>query len=115
VKLKLPYDQYATPVNAWDVARAIQLLLAGNHFGTFHIAGMDWVSRQDVATSILKCFPDALHQIEAVSTQELCQPANRPLKGGLIADKFKAMFTDFRFGTIDAFVQSVLTRSQVVF
>ena len=113
VTLKLPCDQYATPVNAWDVARAIRLLLNDNHFGIFHVAGADWVSRQDVATSILKYFPDASHQIEAVSTRALGQPADRPLKGGLLANKFTSIFRDFHFGTIDTFVQSVILRPQI--
>jgi dTDP-4-dehydrorhamnose reductase len=102
--LKLPYDQYATPVCAWDVARALLLLLQDNKHGLYHIASTDWMNRVDLALTVLKYFPDAEFDLRAVSTAELVQAAARPLRGGLHKIKFSTEYKEFRFTTVDEFV-----------
>lgn len=109
--LKLPYDQYATPVNAYDIARALYLLLRDQHKGIFHIAGTDWMNRVELALTILKYYPKAAYTLESVSTPELNQPANRPLRGGLLKSKFSALYPEFLFSNVDDYVRSKINKS----
>lgn len=102
--LTLPYDQYATPVNAWDVARAMLLLLQDRREGVFNIASTDWMNRVDLALNVLKYYPTAEYQLVPISTKDLNQPAARPLRGGLLKNKFSDLYPTFRFSTIDEYV-----------
>lgn len=106
--LKLPIDQYATPVNAYDVARAMYLLLKDSHSGIFHISSTDWMNRVELALSVLKHYPEADYELLPISTKELNQPANRPLRGGLHTGKFSALYPDFLFSNVDDFVRNSL-------
>ena len=106
--LKLPYDQYATPANAWDIARAMFLLLRDHKQGIYHIGGSEYINRVELAEMVLKYFPDAEYDMIPVSTADLKQPAARPLKGGFITDKFCGEYPDFVFGTIDNYMKEVM-------
>lgn len=108
--LKLPMDQYASPVNARDVARAIQLLLTDGHSGIFHIAATDYMNRVQLAQTILKYFPDADYELHALATNRLQQPAARPLQGGLKPAKFLSLYPSFNFSNVDDHVREVLAR-----
>lgn len=109
--LKLPYDQYATPVNAYDIARALYLLLRDQQKGIFHIAGTDWMNRVELALTILKYYPNAAYTLEVVSTPELKQPASRPLRGGLLKSKFSALYPEFLFSNVDDYVRSKINKT----
>src|SRR5690606_32448593 len=47
--LRLPVDQYATPANAYDVARAIFVLLSDKKYGIYHIGSTDYLNRVQLA------------------------------------------------------------------
>lgn len=81
--LKLPYDQYASPANAWDIARAMFLLLRDGKTGVYNIGGTDYMNRVELALRVLSYFPDAEYDLIPISTTEMKQPAARPLLGGL--------------------------------
>jgi len=102
--LKLPVDQYATPVNAWDVARAIFLLITDSKSGIYNINSTDFVNRVELVEIILARFPEAEYEMEQLSTAELNQPAARPLMGGLINDKFMGEYPDFHFSTVNDYL-----------
>jgi dTDP-4-dehydrorhamnose reductase len=102
--LKLPSDQYATPINAMDIAKAMLLLLQHNKSGIYNIASTDWMNRVDLALNILKYFPEASYELHPILTKDLNQPAARPLMGGLQKAKFSAEFPEFRFSTVDEYV-----------
>jgi dTDP-4-dehydrorhamnose reductase len=108
LNLTLPTDQYATPVNAWDVARAMLLLLQDGHSGIFHIASTDWMNRVELAMNIIKNFPGADYVLNPISTAAMQQPAARPLMGGLLKNKFSALYPTFIFSTVQDFVQENL-------
>ncbi len=110
--LKLPMDQYATPVNALDVAKAMYLLLRDQHSGIFHIAGTDFLNRVDLALRVLQYFPDANYQLECLDTKAMQQPAARPLIGGLQKTKFSALYPDFLFSNVDDYVRGILKEQQ---
>jgi dTDP-4-dehydrorhamnose reductase len=109
--LRLPLDQYATPVNAWDVARAMYLLLQNNQSGVFHIASTDWMNRVELAKTVLKYFPDAEYTMQPITTKAMQQPADRPLLGGLLKTKFSNAYPNFLFSNVDDFVKECLANA----
>ncbi len=104
--LKLPYDQFASPANAYDIARAMFLLLRDNKKGIYHIAGSDYLNRVELALRILSYFPNAEYDLLPTSTAEMKQPAARPLLGGFVKMKFASEYPDFLFGTVDSYLQT---------
>lgn len=108
LELRLPLDQYATPANAWDIARALALLIRDSKQGVYHIAGTDWVSRVQLAQRVLKYFPENESTIEPITTAELNPPADRPLLGGLVAAKFLAEYPGFVFSNVDDYLTDLV-------
>ncbi len=108
--LNLPYDQYASPVNALDVAKAMYLLLKDNHKGIFHIASTDYMNRVDLAMKVLSYFPSADYQLSVSDTKTLNQTAPRPLLGGLLKNKFSSLYPEFIFSNIDDYVLKFIER-----
>lgn len=102
--LNLPKDQYASPTNAWDIARAMLVLLTNDHSGVFHIGSTDYMNRVELALRVLKYFPNADYELKAIDTASLNQPAKRPLLGGFVKEKFSNLFPEFLFGTVDEYV-----------
>jgi dTDP-4-dehydrorhamnose reductase len=110
--LKLPYDQYASPANAWDIARAMFVLLRDGKQGVYNIGGTDYVNRVELALRVLSYFPDAEYDLVPISTDEMKQPAARPLLGGFIKAKFSSQYPEFLFGNIDSYMKEVLAAAQ---
>jgi dTDP-4-dehydrorhamnose reductase len=110
VRLRLPADQYATPINAADVARALHALIEANEHGLWHLASTDWVNRIQLAQRIARYYPSAPIELIAVPTVELAQPAARPLLGGLIAKKFLDRFPEFQFTNLDDYLSGATAR-----
>lgn len=111
VNLNLPYDQYATPINAADVALAMYSLLHDGHSGIFHLASTDFMNRVELAKRVLAYFPEAEFSLTMKSTAELNQPAPRPLRGGLLKTKFSNLYPNFQFGNVDDFIRSELRKA----
>ncbi|MEQ9186669.1 MAG: SDR family oxidoreductase [Cryomorphaceae bacterium] len=107
MELTLPYDQYATPVNAWDVARAIHLLLSSAHRGIFHFAGTDYLNRIQLAQRVASYFGHEGVSMIPVLTSDLGQSAARPLLGGMNAAKFNQEFPDFRWSNVDDYLKQL--------
>src|SRR6202044_4283039 len=100
--LKLPYDQFATPINAKDIARAMFYLLNDKKTGIYHLASTDYMNRVELATRILSYFPRAqCTNIESVDSGTLKQSAKRPLLGGLLKAKFTSEYPTFVFNSVD--------------
>ncbi len=104
--LKLPYDQYASPANAWDIARAMYLLLRDGKAGIYHIGSTDYLNRVELALRVLSYFPDAEYDLIPMSTADMQQPAPRPLLGGFVKMKFSNEYPDFLFGNVDSYLRS---------
>jgi dTDP-4-dehydrorhamnose reductase len=102
--LKLPYDQYASPANAWDIARAMFVLLRDNKKGIYHIGGTDYLNRVELALRVLSYFPDTEYDLIPISTEDMKQPAARPLLGGFLKVKFSNEYPEFLFGNIDSYL-----------
>ncbi|MBD78510.1 MAG: hypothetical protein CL840_06300 [Crocinitomicaceae bacterium] len=109
MELKLPFDQYATPVNAYDIARSLYLLISDNKSGIYNIASTDYVNRVQLAQKILQYFPSDKVKIVPVSTETINPPADRPLQGGLKTGKFLSEYSDFEFTNVDDFLNDLKT------
>lgn len=105
LELKLPFDQFANPTNAFDIARAMGLLLEHQKSGIYHVGSTDYMNRVSLALRVLKYFPGAKYNLQPISTESLSQPAARPLFGGFITAKFLSEFPDFLFSTVDEYLK----------
>jgi len=104
--LKLPYDQYASPANAWDIARAMYVLLQDHKTGIYHIGSTDYLNRVELALRVLSYFPHAQYDLIPISTADMKQPAPRPLLGGFVKMKFSNEYPEFLFGNVDSYLRS---------
>lgn len=109
---KLPVDQYATPVNASDVARAMYLLCRDGHDGIFNIASTDYINRVQLANKVLSYFDG--HKITLIPclTAELGQPAPRPLQGGLKMQKFNRLYPLFQSSSLGDYLSVLSLRTE---
>ncbi len=104
--LKLPYDQFANPTNAADIARAMALLLRDGKEGIYNMGGTDYMNRVSLALRVLKYFPEAKYTLEPLATATLQQPAPRPLNGGFIMQKFLGEYPLFVFSNLDDYLSA---------
>ncbi len=111
MELNLPVDQYATPVNAADVARAIFQLVANKATGLYHFASTDYLNRVQLAERVISYFGHEQVILKAVITAQLNQAAERPLIGGMSAVKFNEEFPDFRWTNVDNYLSVLKTRT----
>jgi len=106
--LNLPVDQYATPVNALDIAKALYLLIKDIKRGIYNIASTDYLNRVQLAQKVLGHFPGNQVEIVAKLTRDLNQPAARPLQGGLKTSKFLSEYPYFYFSGVDEYLAEKL-------
>lgn len=110
--LRLPYDQYATPVNAADIARALYLLIKDDKDGIYHLASTDYLNRVQLAEKVFRHAGRANVSYDVLDTQSLQQPAKRPLSGGLKAHKFLKEYATFYFSSVDEYLYNKLKINQ---
>lgn len=110
MELSLPVDQYATPVNAWDVARAVLTLIIHEKTGIYHFASTDYLNRIQLAERVMSYFGHEQVKLIPVTTEQLNQPAARPLLGGMNASKFNEEFPDFRWSNVDDYLKKLKKR-----
>lgn len=111
-EMLMPFDQYATPVNAYDIARALTLLIENEKTGIYNLASTDIVNRCQLANMVLKHFPNNEITVKPVLTSELNQKAKRPLNGGLLSSKFLSEFPNFEFSNVHDYLTNYLSENQ---
>jgi len=103
--LSLPYDQYATPIYAGDIARMIFELVKDNKKGIYHLSSTDYFNRYQLAAKIKSYFKENRSvSIYPVKTSDSNQAALRPLYGGLLNIKFISEYPKFVFTNVDSFI-----------
>lgn len=108
--LNLPYDQFATPIYAGDIARMVLKLVADGKKGIYHFSGTDYYNRYQLAAKVLTYFQNnRVLTIKPVKTLNSNQAALRPLNGGLLNIKFINEYPEFTFENVDSFILKVLT------
>lgn len=102
--LDLPQDQYATPINALDVARALFLLIENEKKGVYHLSSTDYYNRYQLASKVIDLC-NLKYTTSPKKTSELNQKAKRPLRGGLLNLKFMSEFPAFKNSNIDDYLK----------
>ena len=86
---RIPNDQIGSPTHVKDLAKFSIELVEENKNGIYNIAGPDLCSRYAFALKIARSFELNENLVKPISTEQLNQPAKRPLKAGLKIDKIR--------------------------
>jgi len=110
LELTVPMDQFATPINALDIARALFELIEHDKRGVYHLGSTDYMSRAQIVDRIRNYFPQKTFKINKVKTGVMGQLATRPLMGGLLSKKFLTEFPAFEFNNLDDYLKGLYGR-----
>lgn len=83
-KIRIVTDQINNPTFIDDLIQAISKVIEYKKYGIFNIGGKEFLSRYDFTIDIADFFNLDKSLIYPITTEELHQPAPRPLKSGLI-------------------------------
>ncbi len=86
-EIKIVDDQINNPTFIDDLVQGINKIVELRKEGIFHIGGNEFLSRYDFTIMIADFFNLDKSLIKKIKTEELNQPARRPLKSGLITIK----------------------------
>jgi len=86
-EIKIVTDQYGNPTYLDDLVQGIIKIIRYKKPGIFNIGGRDIVSRYDFTLMIADFFKLDASLVKKILTEDLHQPAKRPLKSGLITLK----------------------------
>lgn len=93
-RVRIIHDQIGSPTLAENLAAMVLALGTSDLGGVFNTAGADVMSRLDFARQIAATFGLDDRLIDPISTAEFGQLAPRPLRAGLLMDRFRAAFPD---------------------
>uniref|UniRef100_A0A6V2E289 RmlD-like substrate binding domain-containing protein n=1 Tax=Ditylum brightwellii TaxID=49249 RepID=A0A6V2E289_9STRA len=110
--LKLPSDQYATPTDAADVGVIAQMLVADDKSGIYHLAAPEYYSRVALARKVMQWVSGNTATVVSIKTCDLGQPAQRPLRGGLLSSRLESEYPDFVFQTVSDYLDRMLPLSE---
>ncbi len=85
--VRIVTDQVNNPTFVDDLVQAISKVIEYNKTGIYNIGGKDFLSRFEFSEIIADYFGLDKNLIKPITTDELKQPARRPLKSGLITLK----------------------------
>jgi dTDP-4-dehydrorhamnose reductase len=91
-RVRIVDDQIGSPTLADNLAEMVIALAGSNVGGIFNTAGADVLSRLDFSKQIAETFGLDASLIDPTTTAALGQAAPRPLKAGLLMDKFCSAF-----------------------
>jgi len=98
--IRIVTDQINNPTFVDDLVSAIEKVYTWRRQGTYHTGGMEFLSRYDFTLRIAEIFALDKSLIKAIKTEDLKQPAKRPLKSGLYTIKAQSEF-GYRPHTLD--------------
>ncbi len=87
ISVKVPKDQIGTPTYANDLAQNVIRLAQMKTIGVVNVTGSDCINRYEFARKVARIFKLPQELILPVMTNELHQPAQRPLLAGLVTNK----------------------------
>lgn len=90
--IRIVTDQINNPTFLDDLAKAITDIIFYKKYGIYNIGGRELLSRYDFTMRIIDFFGLDPSFVTAIVTEELKQPAKRPLKSGLIILKAESEF-----------------------
>jgi dTDP-4-dehydrorhamnose reductase len=83
-QIRVVHDQINNPTFVEDLVQAINKIIEFNKYELYNIGGRDFLNRFEFAVLIAGYFNLNKELIVPITTEELKQPAKRPLKSGLI-------------------------------
>jgi len=83
-EIRIVTDQFNNPTFIDDLVQAISKISEFNKTGIYNIGGSEFLSRYDFTLKIADYFKLDKSLIKQIKTDELNQPARRPLNSGLI-------------------------------
>jgi dTDP-4-dehydrorhamnose reductase len=86
-QIRIVTDQINNPTFIDDLVQAIDKVLEFKKYGIYNIGGREFISRYDFTLRIADYFNLDKSLITPITTDELKQPAKRPLNSGLITIK----------------------------
>lgn len=86
-KIRIVNDQLNNPTFIDDLVQGINKIIEFRKTGIYNIGGKEFLSRYDFTLKIAEYFELDKNLITPITTEELNQPARRPLKSGLITLK----------------------------
>ncbi|MDP4116734.1 MAG: dTDP-4-dehydrorhamnose reductase [Bacteroidota bacterium] len=86
-QVKIVTDQINNPTFIPDLCDAIVKIVETSKDGLFNVGGCEFISRYDFSVMIADFFTLDKSLILPIITEELKQPAKRPLKSGLVIEK----------------------------
>ena len=89
-QIRVVTDQINNPTFVEDIVHAINKIIGMNKYSLYNIGGKDYLNRFEFAQIIADYFKLDNKLITPILTEELNQPAKRPLKSGLITTKAEA-------------------------
>ena len=98
-------DQYTTAINAYDIARALFLLLRDEKTGIYHLGYGEYFNAYEMTNKIANMYPDVKADIQPITKIDFQQDADRPPKGGLDNGKFLSQYPSFEFSTIEDYLR----------
>jgi dTDP-4-dehydrorhamnose reductase len=91
-RVRIIDDQIGSPTLAENLAEMVLALAGSRETGVFHTAGADVISRLAFSRQVAATFGLDATLMDATTTAELGQLAPRPLKAGLLMDRFRLAF-----------------------
>lgn len=91
-EISIVTDQINNPTFVDDLVRAINQVIEFKKYGIYNIGGREFLSRLDFTLRIADYFNLDKTLIKSIKTEDLKQPAKRPLKSGLITIKAESQF-----------------------
>ena len=91
-RVSIVEDQVGSPTLAENLAEMVIALAHGRENGVFNTAGADVLSRLDFSRRVAETFDLDAGLVDPTTTASLGQAAPRPLRAGLLMDKFRAAF-----------------------
>ena len=91
-EIRIVTDQINNPTFIDDLVQAISKIIEFKKYGLYNIGGREFLSRYDFTIKIADYFQLDKSLIKKIVTEDLNQPAKRPLKSGLLTIKAESEF-----------------------
>jgi dTDP-4-dehydrorhamnose reductase len=98
--MRVPQDQISTPTYNRDLAQTTLGLVDVGAHGVFHVAGPELMGRLEFAQEIAAALGLDGSLLQGTSTEDLKQPAQRPLAAGLSTTKLLKLYPQLRLRTL---------------
>jgi dTDP-4-dehydrorhamnose reductase len=85
-------DQRGNPTYADDLAYALLKIVEKKRPGLYHVSGPEVIDRYAFARRIAEVFEFPVERIQPTTSEELNQPANRPMDSSFVTLKFESEF-----------------------